>query len=50
MAQWWANEPGERYYMEITRREDIGADLRAPVAARGGAGTRIRPRRRSPTG
>ena len=30
---------GENVWMEITRRDDIGADLNAPVAARGGGKT-----------
>jgi hypothetical protein len=33
---WWEHEPGENVWMEITQREDIGADLKAPSAARGG--------------
>jgi hypothetical protein len=36
---WWEREGGENAYMEITRREDIGADLKAPSAARGGVAT-----------
>jgi hypothetical protein len=36
---WWDGEPDEKVFMEITRREDIGADLNAPLAARGGAAT-----------
>jgi hypothetical protein len=36
---WWEHEPGESVWMEITRREDIGADLKAPSAARGGVAT-----------
>lgn len=27
---WWADDPRERYWMEITDRGDMGADLRAP--------------------
>ena len=27
---WWEDEPGETYWLEITQREDLGADLRAP--------------------
>src|SRR5579864_1826359 len=30
---------GENVWMEITRRDDIGADLNAPVTARGGGMT-----------
>jgi hypothetical protein len=36
---WWEREPGENVWMEITRRDDIGADLKAPSAARGGVVT-----------
>lgn len=36
---WWDGDPGENLYMEITRRDDIGADLKAPSAARGGGVT-----------
>jgi hypothetical protein len=28
---WWAGDPAERYWMEITDREDLGDDLRAPT-------------------
>ena len=31
MAEWWDGQPDERYWMEITARTDIGADLHAPV-------------------
>jgi len=30
MNQWWSQHPAERYWLEATDREDIGADLRAP--------------------
>jgi hypothetical protein len=30
MAYWWQNQPHERFWLEATDREDIGADLRAP--------------------
>lgn len=30
MAEWWDERPDERYWIEITGREDIGADLHAP--------------------
>ena len=33
---WWERDAGENVWMEITRRDDIGADLKAPSAARGG--------------
>jgi Protein NO VEIN, C-terminal len=36
---WWEREAGENIWMEITRRGDIGADLNAPSAARGGVAT-----------
>jgi hypothetical protein len=36
---WWDGDPCENLYMEITRRDDMGADLKAPSAARGGAVT-----------
>src|SRR5690348_10244475 len=36
---WWESEPGESIFMEITRRADIGTDLNAPLAARGGGVT-----------
>lgn len=36
---WWEQKVGENVFIEITRRDDIGADLRAPSAARGGVGT-----------
>ena len=39
MAFWWAWDADENIFMEITRREDIGADLKAPLAARGGVDT-----------
>jgi len=32
MKDWWYGDPGERYWVEITAREDIGADLHAPAA------------------
>ena len=28
--RWWANRPGERYWLEVTRRPDIGENLKAP--------------------
>jgi Protein NO VEIN, C-terminal/EVE domain len=36
---WWEREIGENVWMEITRRDDIGTDLKAPSAARGGVAT-----------
>jgi hypothetical protein len=38
-SYWWDRETGENVFMEITRRDDIGADLQAPSAARGGVTT-----------
>lgn len=32
MAEWWDEHPDERYWIEITGRDDIGADLHAPSA------------------
>ena len=28
--RWWANDPAERFWLEITDRDDIGADLHIP--------------------
>lgn len=28
---WWATRPTERYWLEITGRDDLGTDLRAPL-------------------
>ena len=36
---WWERDAREDVWMEITRRDDIGTDLKAPVAARGGVAT-----------
>lgn len=36
---WWSDRPDENLFMEVTRRDDIGGDLRAPLAARGGVET-----------
>jgi len=36
---WWDREADENVFMEITNRHDIGMDLKAPSAARGGAAT-----------
>ena len=30
--EWWAADPGQRFWMEITDRDDLGADLFAPTA------------------
>src|SRR3954447_19290279 len=37
MSYWWSTRPDEDVYVEITRREDIGADLNAPLTGRAGA-------------
>lgn len=29
--EWWAADPGQRFWMEITERDDLGADLFAPT-------------------
>jgi len=29
--EWWTTDPGQRYWMEITDRDDLGADLFAPM-------------------
>jgi 5-methylcytosine-specific restriction protein A len=34
--RWWAGDPSERYWLEATDREDIGADLKAPETDAGG--------------
>lgn len=31
MNTWWSESPAERFWMELTDREDIGSDLRAPL-------------------
>src|SRR5262245_33831745 len=30
MAYWWESDPTERYWVEITDRDDLGADLKCP--------------------
>jgi hypothetical protein len=30
MAEWWSDDPEERYWCEITDRPDVGADLKCP--------------------
>jgi hypothetical protein len=30
---WWADDPAQKYWMEITNRDDLGAELRAPQEA-----------------
>ncbi|GGP18480.1 hypothetical protein LDL08_33230 [Nonomuraea glycinis] len=39
VAYWWSQRSDENLFMEITRRDDIGSDLKAPIAARGGVST-----------
>ncbi len=29
--EWWAADPNQRFWMEITDRHDLGADLFAPT-------------------
>lgn len=36
MSYWWEASPEERYWCEITDREDIGADLKCPQANEAG--------------
>lgn len=31
MTNWWASDDSERFWLEVTDREDLGADLRAPT-------------------
>jgi hypothetical protein len=31
--EWWVDDPAQKYWMEITDREDLGGDLRAPQVA-----------------
>jgi hypothetical protein len=33
---WWETDPGERFWCEITGRDDIGADLKAPQTKENG--------------
>lgn len=30
MHEWWTADPNERYWLEVTGRDDLGEDLRAP--------------------
>ena len=39
MAFWWEHDSSENLFMEITRRDDVGVDLKAPLSARGGVDT-----------
>lgn len=36
LSRWWTGRAEERYWLESTDREDLGADLRAPAADDGG--------------
>lgn len=36
VQRWWTENPDERFWLEATDRDDIGADLRAPLADAGG--------------
>jgi hypothetical protein len=31
--QWWVDDPAQKYWMEVTDREDLGGELRAPQKA-----------------
>ena len=37
--EWWADNPDERFWMEITDRTNLGANLLAPTTAKGGKET-----------
>ena len=37
--EWWADDPQERFWMEITDRTNLGANLVAPTTAKGGKET-----------
>jgi hypothetical protein len=37
--RWWDGKPDERYWMEITDRPNLGANLLAPTSAKGGKET-----------
>jgi len=28
--EWWRADPGERFWLEVTRRQDLGTNLKAP--------------------
>lgn len=36
MNKWWAEDSTERYWLEVTDRQDLGADLRAPATDEAG--------------
>lgn len=35
VKDWWASDPAERYWMEITNRSELGVDVRAPQVVPG---------------
>ena len=35
--KWWASDPGERFWLEVTRRDDIGVNLKAPQTGENGS-------------
>ena len=37
--EWWAGDPAERYWLEITDRERLGVDLHAPKTDQSGSET-----------
>lgn len=36
ISEWWASDPNERFWMEITDRSDLGGGLRAPMVGTDG--------------
>ena len=36
MNRWWVGQTGESFWLEVTRRNDLGADLNAPIYNDGG--------------
>ena len=36
MSAWWEHDETERFWVEVTDRRDIGADLNAPAASESG--------------
>ena len=37
LHDWWRDRPDERYWLEVTDRTDIGANLKAPQAKENGS-------------
>jgi hypothetical protein len=37
-TRWWEDDPDERYWLEITDRDDLGVDLHAPAERERGGG------------